>query len=277
MSDLFVRYLLGSEKNKDLLLHFVNAVFSRKGHALVVDLDIRNPFNLPDAATNKESILDIKARDTDGRLINVEVQIGSEPGFAACSLYYWAKTYYSQLGSGELYTDLYQTVCINVLDFMLFPELEDFHTCFQITEKDNPEYILTEHLQMHFIEVAKLRLDSIVELSDKLLAWCYYFKNEGIITEEEMPVLLKDDPSFRKAHKEYKAFTADERMMDMAEAREKWKRDWNTRLHAAKEEGVQQGMQQGKRDAARKMQAEGLNAQLISRITGLTEEEIDKL
>mgnify|MGYP001548156256 FL=1 len=42
-SDIFVRYLLGAEKNTGLLIHFINAVFERKGTPRVVELEIRNP------------------------------------------------------------------------------------------------------------------------------------------------------------------------------------------------------------------------------------------
>ena len=45
-SDIFVRYLLGNEKNKDLLLSFINAVNEDSNFPLITDLTIKNPYNL---------------------------------------------------------------------------------------------------------------------------------------------------------------------------------------------------------------------------------------
>ncbi|AHC16502.1 hypothetical protein L21SP2_3162 [Salinispira pacifica] len=277
MADVFVRYLLGSESNKDILIDFLNAVFSHKGHELVVDLEIRNPFNLTTIQESKESILDIKAKDRNGRWINVEVQVSHEPSYAARSLYYWAKSYTDQLSRGDVYSDLSPSVCINLLDFTLFPELSDFHSCFQITEKDHKEYILTEHLEIHFIELSKLDFTAIPNFETAILRWCYYFKNEGNIQEDTMPVLLKDNPAIEKAHHVYEDFTSDEQLMDMAEAHEKWVKDVNTRLKTARQQGLEQGLEQARIEDAKKMLQEGLDIALICRITGLNEDQIKKL
>ncbi len=60
-SDFFVRYLLGSEENKDLLLDFINAILIDSGFKPAVKLEIMNPFNLKTFSVSKESILDVKA------------------------------------------------------------------------------------------------------------------------------------------------------------------------------------------------------------------------
>ncbi|MDC7218869.1 MAG: Rpn family recombination-promoting nuclease/putative transposase [Spirochaetales bacterium] len=305
LSDIFIRYLLGSESNKDLLKDFINAVFEEKGFPHVEELEIQNPFNIKSSPLDKESILDVKAKDSSGRIINVEVQVSKEESFAERSLYYWALNYQKQLNEGEIYGELEPTVCINLLDFLIFPELEDFHTCFQITEKNQAEYILSEHLQIHFVELSKLKNLKNDDVTDQLLGWCYYFKNEGNIEETNMPVLLKKDKNFKKAHEEYKRFTADDALMDAIEAREKWRKDYNSRMATAeklgrekgliegreegREEGLQEGREEGReegrqegRDAekhaiAQMMLKEKISPKVISNVTGLTPQEIDTL
>ncbi|GAB6091728.1 Rpn family recombination-promoting nuclease/putative transposase [Spirochaeta dissipatitropha] len=253
----------------------------QKGHEIVVDLEIRNPFNLAAVQGDKESILDVKAKDKTGRWINVEVQVDSNASFAHRSLYYWAKNYSDQLKSGKFFTELTPTICINLLNFEIFPQLPGYHSFFQITEQDAPEFVLTEHLQIHFIEVPKNHREHASDVKDSLDAWCYYFENEGNLEEELMTVLLKDNPAIGRAHQVYQDFTANDALMDMAEAREKWQKDVGTRLHDAETRGIKQGMQKGMlkkaREAARKMRDEGLDIALISRITGLSEQEIRDL
>ena len=277
MADIFVRYLLGSEDNKDILIDFINAVFTQKGHELVVEIELLNPFNLRSIRESKESILDLKAKDKTGRWINIEIQIDNDNSYANRSLYYWAKSYAGQLKSGEDYEDLNPAVCINLLDFEIFPQLPGYHSCFHITEKDQPEYILSSHLQIHFIELPKNQLKNVTQVKDGLDRWCYYFENEGTMEEEEMTVLLKDNQAIGKAHKVYRDFTANSELMDMAEAREKWLKDVATKLRHAEARGQEEGIKINSRENARKMIEEGLNIPLIARITGLTEKEIAEL
>ena len=96
-----------------------------------------------------------------------------------------------------------------------------------------------------------------------------------------MTVLLNENQALDRAHRVYRDFTANAELMDMAEAREKWLKDVNTKLRTAeqrgKDEGMQQGMQKKARENARKMRDEGFEVATISRITGLSEQEIRKL
>ena len=281
MADIFVRYLLGSEGNKDILIDFINAVFTQKGQKPIVEIELLNPFNLRTVRESKESILDVKARDSNGRWINIEIQIDNDGSYANRSLYYWAKNYAGQLGSGEGYGELSPAVCINLLDFEIFPQLPGYHSCFQVTEVEQPEYVLSEHLQIHFIELPKNQLQSTDQVQNDLDRWCYYFEHEGTVEEEEMTVLLNENQALDRAHQVYRDFTANAELMDMAEAREKWLKDVNTKLRTAeqrgKDEGIQQGMKRARREDARKMLDEGFEVRTISRITGLSEQEISKL
>ncbi|SIQ09251.1 conserved hypothetical protein (putative transposase or invertase), partial [Alkalispirochaeta americana] len=197
------------------------------------------------------------------------------------SLYYWARSYAGQLKKGDDYIELTPSVCINLLDFEIFPQLPGYHSCFQITEADAPEYVLSDHLQIHFIELPKNHLKSTGDVKDKLDTWCYYFEHEGTVEEEDMTLLLKDNPALGKAHRVYRTFTADDELMDIAEAREKWQRDVSSRLRSAeqrgKEEGMQQGMHQARREDALKMLKRGFPLSDIAEITGLSEQEIGDL
>lgn len=72
-SDIFVRYLLGDEKNTDILKSFINAVNIDSGFAPVTDVIIKNPYNLRDIENSKESILDVKAVDEEGKIYDIEI------------------------------------------------------------------------------------------------------------------------------------------------------------------------------------------------------------
>ena len=61
MNDYFVRYLLGSVGNEDILENIVNAVLEDLGFETVHNLQIINPHNLAENINLKESVLDVKA------------------------------------------------------------------------------------------------------------------------------------------------------------------------------------------------------------------------
>ncbi len=89
-SDFFVRYLLGSEENKAILLDFINTILKDSGFNPAVKLKIMNPFNLKTFSESKESILDVKAEDENRRIFDVEIQVIGNSRYIKRSLYSWA-------------------------------------------------------------------------------------------------------------------------------------------------------------------------------------------
>ena len=155
-SDLFFRYLFGSEENGELLLSFINSVMVDVNFPTLSSVEIKNPFNLKTIVFEKETILDIKAVDNSGRQYDIEVQSTGDYHFRARSLYYWAKLYVSQLNEGEVYKSLKPAICINVLDFSLLEYIKRPHSCFMLHDIIEPENVLTDHLMLHFLELPKL-------------------------------------------------------------------------------------------------------------------------
>ncbi len=56
LNDLFVRYLIGTEGDEDILENIVNAVLNDAGFEYVGNLKIINPYNLAENENLKESI-----------------------------------------------------------------------------------------------------------------------------------------------------------------------------------------------------------------------------
>lgn len=134
--------------------------------------------------------------------------------------------------------------------------------------------MLTDHIILHFLELPKFEKDrNFASLFEK---WMAYFKYEGR-REELMETIIKDDPVLEKAHNKYTQFTADDELMQLYEARIKYQLDYNSDIYNAKEEGREEGVKAGKIEDALKMLDEGFKLDVISRITGLTISEIERL
>lgn len=78
-NDYVFRLAFGDPANSDLLIQLLNAILELPSP--IVDVEILNPFIEREFETDKLAILDIKARDADGRLLNVEMQKSLTPAF----------------------------------------------------------------------------------------------------------------------------------------------------------------------------------------------------
>ena len=285
-SDIVIHYLLGSEKNTDLLLSFINAVLEDSDMPLVKSVEIKNPFNTKNFNFDKMSILDIKAIDENGRIYDIEVQSIGNKYFANRSLYYWARNYSDQLHESEAYYTLNPVICINLLDFIMIEDLDTVHTCFLPTEKNNTEYILSDHLEIHFIELPKFNRVN-TKLKKNMTAWVEYFLNEGK-ENETMKIILKDS-TFQKAHREYTRFTSSDEYREIIEGQQKWIRDQKTLIEGARRKGLKEGIEEGREEgkslgeynkavnSAKIMISKGLSIELIAEVTGLAIDEIKEL
>ena len=232
-------------------MKFINAVLEDSGFSRISSVEIKNPFNLRSAVYEKDSVLDIKARDEHGKTFNIEVQVAGTEEFSIRSLYYWAKLYSAQLQEGEVYSRLFPVICINLLEFSLFQDIPRYHLGFMLRDFQDPDLILTEHMVIHYLELPKLRG---LNMQNSLERWLYYLKNEGKQEEDDnMRILLQDDPDIQKAHAKYQTFTQDDELLEAYEARMKWKRDYNTLIAAAKRDGKQEGHQEGREEERKSM------------------------
>ncbi len=267
-SDLFVRYLLGLKENTPLLVDFINAVLTDSGFETIENASIQNPFNINSLSIEKETILDIKAVSKSNKTFDIEIQNHPENSYIKRSLYYWAQLYSSQLDKGNPYKELQPVICINLLAHSLFKGSKKGHTCFLVTEKDDKDSILTDDLQINYLELPKFS-DSY-DINNRLGLWAWFFRYEGIAEkEEEMEFLLKQDPIIKEAHNIYTSFTEDRKLRELSEAREKRLRDEASRLDSAK--------QAGKEELISNLKKLGVPIETISKAAELSMEEIKKL
>ncbi len=176
-SDLFIRYLLGSEKNTDLLVDFINAVLTDSGFESIKQATILNPFNLKDYSIDKETILDIKAVSTSNKTFDIEIQNHPQNSYIKRSLYYWAQLYSSQLDEGSPYKELEPVICINLMANTLFKDRDRAHSCFWLTEKNDINSVLTDDLQIHYLELPKF--DTAYYQENRLSVWAWFFRFVG--------------------------------------------------------------------------------------------------
>jgi predicted transposase/invertase (TIGR01784 family) len=263
--DLAFKKLFGVEENKDILMSFINSVVDEKDQ--VKDIILKNPYNDKNFKNDKLSILDVKAQDaiTD-KWYNIEMQIVDQDYYDKRALYYWARLYIGQLGTGVIYSKLEKTICINILNFSCIEGEEDYHNIYKL-HNTKSKNVFFDDLEIHFIELTKYHQE-VRNLLDK---WVLFLKDVDVF--EKMSDKLGEVDTIKKAVEvlEHMSLTKEER--ERYEARLGWL--WDEEL--ALEKAEKKGREEGKIEIARNSLKQGLDNKTIALITGLSIEEIEKL
>ncbi len=278
--DFVFKRLFGAEESKDSLISLLNAII--KSDSPIKDIELKSPDLEKQHIGDKFCRLDIKAKTDKGEIINVEIQVRDEYNMVQRTLYYWSKIYSDQLGASENYKNLARTVCINILNFKLLDN-DRYHNTYRLKEITTNEE-LTDIEEIHFIELPKSKEIKSEEVNniDSLLKWIEFIKEPE---SETVRILELTDESIRKAKTQLYKLSLDKKTIEQYRIREKALYDEISALENSREKGLKEGVKIGKEEGrieekinlAKKSITEGLPISLISKLTGLSEEEIKRL
>jgi predicted transposase/invertase (TIGR01784 family) len=171
--DFAFKKLLGSRDHPQITIHFLNAILD--GDPFITSVEILNPFNAKDFEDDKLSILDVKATDDQGRLLDIEMQTSLPGELRNRLIYYSALQYVDQLREGSRYVNLMPSIGISVLDGILFPEVAELHLDFRLRSQ-SPALTHSDAMQIHLFELPKYTEPSDNEpIDDSLEQWAYFF------------------------------------------------------------------------------------------------------
>ncbi len=224
---------------------------------------------------------DIRAKDESGREFLIEMQGSPHPFFPERLLFYWSKVYGAGIQKGMKYSGLSRVYSITFLNASLFKNTEDFHTTFLLLDKKTGKILLTDHLEMHILELEKVG-KHLSRLETNLESWAYFFREVHNLTEEPLQELRSINPMIEKAIEELEYLSQDDKTRQLYEEQLKAEFDYNSGIYAAFRDGKLEGKQEGKLEGefenklqtARKMKDEGFNDDKIIRITGLSESQL---
>ena len=223
--DIAFKKVFGSEPWRDLTTALINAVLKRPRGQWLEEVDLLNPYTQGMAIDDKLSILDIKARDQQGHLYNLEMQMLATAALSPRLLYYWSKLYSQQLSVGDDYTKLRPTILICFVNGELFVDRPDYHTHFRLLDASG-QVCLTNDLAIHVLELPKFQRP-LEELREPLDFWLYFLKNGAGLDADALPAAM-DQPEFHKAMEVLKMLAQNDQERELYEGRLKAKRDMQT-------------------------------------------------
>lgn len=278
-NDFVFKRIFGSEENTDILLAFLNRVFMNSGEEQLMDIILLNPYTNKESPLDKQSIFDIMARTTAGKLINVEMQLFNKYDIEKRTLFYWSKQYSGQLQERQTYKQLKKCVTINILNYAFLPN-DRYHNVFHLQE-DHTGINLTDDIEIHFMELAKLN-GTLPPDTGGLINWLLFLNSAD---KSNWEVLQMNEPPLKKAMEKLEYLSQDQEARRLYEERQKYLHDEASALEWAAEKGVQEGLmkglEEGKRkkslEIARNLLALGVDVQVICQASGLSEQDIEAL
>jgi len=187
--DCVFKALLGSEKNKNLLIHFLNAVTELQGDEAITDVVIMNPYNEREFIDGKLSVVDIKAKCQNDFKYQVEIQLAVYSALSSRIVYNWSTIYHSQLTKqkGD-YKELKPVFSIWILENPLFKDVENYHLKFGLNDLKN-NISLSDHLTIHLLQLS--HFDDSKAICNETERWLYFFKKAENQEMENLPEVLK--------------------------------------------------------------------------------------
>lgn len=181
---------------------------------------------------DKQGILDVRILMNDAVEINVEIQLTRLKVWANRALFYLAKMYADQIAPKQNYGVFKKCVSISILDFKLFPDEEDFYSCFHIRE-DTRNFIYTDKMEFHVLELPKLP-EELKEDCSNIELWAKFINAER---KEEFDMLAQKDPYIKSAYEQLQVVSQDKEKRLEYEARQKAIWDYNQMVLEAEERG----------------------------------------
>lgn len=279
-ADLTFKRVFG--EHPDLVKSFLNALLPLEPEENITDIEYLPSEMMPENPLRKNSIVDVRCKDNKGRYFIVEMQMIWSPEFKQRVLFNASKAYVRQMDSGEKYDLLQPVYSLNLVNNIFEPELEEYYHYYRLVHMQYSERVING-LQLVFVELPKFTPHTYSEKKMQIL-WLRYLTEIDEKTRE-VPEELLENPEIKKAVTvlEESAFTPEqllgyEKFWDIISVE---KTLVSSAERKGKEEGKKEGIEEGKKEEklliASNAKKQGLSPDMISSLTGLSIEEIEKL
>jgi predicted transposase/invertase (TIGR01784 family) len=301
-NDFAFKKIFGNENHKEILISFLNSILDFKDNQTIVDLTLKNPYQLPDIKELKETILDIKAKNKNNEEFIIEMQKKDLGDFTKRSLYYTSKAYIQQLPKPKQTTDnkkidfnqLKKVYYIAIVNFTIFDNINYISRHLIINQETTKQDL--KDFEFTFIELPKFNkeLNEINSIADK---WIYFIKNANNLTImpkefQKVPFTTAFDIATQITWSQDELEVYDYVMMKEMEEVSALNTAEEKGIRKGKEIGIKEGKELGKKEGLKEGKELGvkeakieiaknlldvLDSKTISLKTGLSIKEIEKL
>ena len=288
-ADLTFKKVFG--EHEDLVMSLLNALLPLDEGKQIEHVEYLTPEMVPENPGKKNSVVDVRCKETGGRHFIVEMQMNWNNEFQQRVILNASKAVVKQLGKSEDYSLLQPVYALNLINDVGFDAGPDeFYHDYAIVNVEHSDRII-EGLRFVFVELPKFKPQTIRERKMAVL-WLRFLTeiNNGT---SEVPAELLENPETSKALRILEKSAYNEAELYAYEYY--WDAVYNERgairhgykqgMEQGRAEGMAQGMAQGRaegmaqtnRENAAKLKAKGIGFEVIAEVTGLSMSEIETL
>ncbi len=271
-NDIIFKALFG--RNDDILMNFLSDTLSIP-LSEIEGLRVANSEIVPTTSDGKLTRLDIRLSTTT-RDIDIEMQKAKESAYRERILCYWANMFSEGIKKGESYSELNQTISLNILDFNMF-DCEEYQSMFMIYEKTRRE-LFSDKLALYFFELRKV--GNSVDVNDRKKLWLQLINAN---TSKELKDLENTNiPIIQKSVDTIYELNDDAAIREMIRIREEADLRERSLLFDARTEGRAEGIAKGRAEGIAKGRAEGRaerDSEILLRLRslGISEDKIKEI
>ena len=279
--DEVFKIIFGSNSNKYFLKSFLEAILKKE----ITDIKVKSEVSLEKKFEKSKLIkVDILAEIDKKELVNIEVQNKKDYNIIKRGQAHASKIYYNTLEEGFDYDVAKKTIIIWLLDHDIFKD-GPYHEISKTVRGSNGE-ILSDDITYHYIQLEKF-YNQIEEISTEEEQWLAYLSCQ--LNKEELEEVFAMNENIRDVDKMAEEVLKDRELWEAINDKIMAKNLELLKLEYAHDEGKAEGKIEGKAEGkaegkkekaiqiAKKMKESNLDIELISKITDLTKEEIEKL
>ena len=293
-ADLTFKKVFG--EHPDLVISLLNALLPfETSEDEIKEVEYLPAELVPETPLRKNSIVDVRCRDGQGRQFIVEMQMFWSPEFEQRVLFNAAKAYVRQIDAGEEYHLLEPVYSLNLVNEVFESKLPEYYHYYRMVHVEHTDRVI-DGLHLVFVELPKFTPHTFTEKKMQVL-WLRYLTEINEKTNK-VPEDLLANPDIRKAvtQIEESAFSPSqlysyEQFWDLISVEK-------TLFNSGKREGIAEGIAKGivkgraegiaegkaegraegehckQIEIAREMKKFGLALPDIVKLTGLTEREV---
>ena len=275
-NDYVFKRLFGSVGNETITRNLLSCILQQ--NITDVQLDC-NPILEKNLLDDKVGILDIKAKIDNTTNIDIEMQVTDHKNIEKRILFYLSKMYTKTIKKSQDYSTLEKCIAILITNYNIdiIKNIPKYITKWSIREEEYQKIVLTDVMEIYIIELNKFKDYKEKSNHNSLNSWIEFIESPEVVDMSNKEI--------QKAKKVLEEISQDEHEQYLAELREKYIMDqkaiedagYDKGLKAGIEQGINQGINQRNKQIAKKMLNEEIDLDTISRITGLSIQELKNL
>lgn len=270
LTDFGFKKLFGTEPNKMLLIDFLNEILPDRK---IQDLTYSSNEKQGLSDLDRKAIFDLYCIGDNGERFIVEMQKARQNFFKDRSVFYASFPIQEQGQRNTWDYKLEAVYSIGILDFIFDDHKNDDELLHIVELKNQRCEVFYDKLKFVYIELPKFKKGED-ELETHFDKWMFVFTRLSKL--QNRPKKLQDKV-FGKLFEaaEIAKFSSIER--EAYEESLKYYRDIKNVVDTSKEEGREEGREERTIEIAKEMKKNGVSPEIISKSTGLSLDEIEKL